>query len=234
MTPRLVVGAVVVAGVVAASAYPAESGRSLDGCVHAGRHTHIVSFRDAHAPRVYGTLRGAVIGTGARGVVLLNQSGSNLCSWLPFAHELARDGIRTIVFDYGYGGAEGGAVAAAAELRRHGVTRLVFLGSSLGTRGAVVGGAAGIRGTSGVVCLSFSVFSDQAERAARRLRVGVLLVTSRDDDFGAYDESKTLFGLLHVADKHLVVVPGDAHGLGLLAAAAIHATVVDWLSDHLG
>jgi pimeloyl-ACP methyl ester carboxylesterase len=210
-----------------------DTAAALDGCVHAGSHTRIVTFRDPRAPRAYSAMRGALIGTGTRGVVLLNQSGSNLCSWLPFAHELTRNRIRTIVFDYGYGGPENGAVAAAVELRRHGVTRLVFLGSSLGTRGAVVAGAAGIRGTSGVVCLSFDMFQDPVQRAARRLRVGVLLVTSQQDDFGAYDESQTLYGLLRVSDKRLVVVPGNAHGLGLLGDVGIHATVVEWLRAHL-
>ncbi len=217
-------------GVAAGTAAP--SIPSLDRCVHAGPHTRIVRFHPDGAPRRV-TGRAAVIGTGTAGVVFMNQSGSSLCSWLPFARALAALGIRSMVFDYAYGNPEDDAIPAAAKLRSLGVRRLVFLGASLGTRGAVVAGAAGVRGTRGLVCLSFDMSQGDVLRAARRVRTGVLLVTAENDPFGSYDESRTLMGLIPSRDKQLTVVPGDTHGVDLLGDPQLRTAVVDWLRRHL-
>lgn len=222
----------VAASLAAAAAGAAPGVPALDHCVHAGPHTKIVRFHPrGAAKRVTG--RAAVIGTGPAGVVFLNQSGASLCSWLPFARGLAALGIRSMVFDYAYGNPEDDAIPAAAKLRSLGVRRFVFLGASLGTRGAVVAGAAGLRGTRGLVCLSFDMSQGDVLRAARRVRTGALLVTADNDPFGSYDESQTLMRLIPSRDKTLTVVPGDTHGVDLLGDAQIRTGVLGWLRRHL-
>lgn len=218
------------AGVAAGAAAPRVA--ALDRCVHAGPHTKIVRFHPRGAPRRV-LNRGAVIGSGRAGVVFMNQSGSNLCSWLPFARQLAAVGIRSVVFDYAYGNPEDYAIPAAAKLRALGVRRLVFFGASLGTRGAVVAGAAGVRGTRGLVCLSFDMSQGDVLRAAHRVRTGALLVTADNDPFGSYYESQTLMRLIPSRDKQLTVVPGETHGVDLLGDPQIRSDVVDWLRRHL-
>jgi hypothetical protein len=145
---------------------------------------------------------------------------------------LAPWAARSIVFDYGWGDPEDGALGAARALRRRGVRRIVFVGSSFGTRGAVIAGAAR-RDSAGVVCLSFAMFQPVVQRAARRLRAGVLLVTAENDQFGALEDSQHLYALIPATDKRLLVMLGSAHGIDLLRDAQLRDTVVAWLRDHL-
>jgi hypothetical protein len=42
----------------------------------------------------------AIVGRGPVGVVFANQSGNNVCPWLPYARELARQDMRALLFDY--------------------------------------------------------------------------------------------------------------------------------------
>jgi pimeloyl-ACP methyl ester carboxylesterase len=56
---------------------------------------------------------GAVVGSGARGVVLAHETNANLCAWFPFARRLADAGYLVLALDLRGYGASGFAPAAA-------------------------------------------------------------------------------------------------------------------------
>jgi pimeloyl-ACP methyl ester carboxylesterase len=93
------------------------------------------------------------------------------------------------------------------------------------TRGAVIG-----TGSAGVV---LDMNQPAVLRAARRLRVGALLITGDQDPFGSYEQSRQLMPVIPVADKRLLVVSGSAHGIQLLGDPNVRADVVGWLREHL-
>src|ERR671937_503710 len=99
---------------LASGASAGERSLSLDRCVHAGPHTHIIRFRTPGGHRT----AAAVLGAGTRGVVLSNQSGNYLCPWLPFARALAARGLRVLLYNYRWGTESQEAISAAAGRRR--------------------------------------------------------------------------------------------------------------------
>src|SRR6188472_3902630 len=69
---------------------------AFDGCLHTGPTVHVV-----RVPAPGERMPAVVIGGGAPvGVVFANQSASSACGWLPYARDVARDGVRSLVFDY--------------------------------------------------------------------------------------------------------------------------------------
>jgi hypothetical protein len=68
--------------------------QALDGCARSGPNLRLTSF-PAPGERV----PAAVVGRGPTGAVFANQSGGNVCDWLPFARRLAVQGVRSLLFD---------------------------------------------------------------------------------------------------------------------------------------
>src|SRR5919198_1441123 len=216
---EMLAAAALLLGALACGASAGERSLSLDRCVHAGPHTHIIRFR---APGGHRTAA-AVLGAGTRGVVLSNQSGNYLCPWLPFARSLAARGVRVLVYDYRWGTEPQEAIAAAAGLRARGVKRVALVGASLGAGASLVAASKNPRGGVGVVSLSGESFIAGVRKAIPRLVLPVLFVAAQEDFYARAPS----------ADKRLLIVPGKAHGTDLLADPGIRSTVADWLVAHL-
>jgi dienelactone hydrolase len=191
-----------------------------------GRHDagRVVHFRAADGFR----LAGVVYGTGNLGVVLANQTNTDLCAWVPFARLLAGRGYRALAFDFrGYGSSPGtgrldydaDVAAAAKTLRREGATAIVLIGASLGGTASLVASSRIAPPVDGVVDLSGpAVFGKlDAVAAARGLRVPLIVVVARGDSVVA-DDLRT-FRAAATAEKQLVTLSGYDHGVDLVAGS---------------
>lgn len=216
-------------GVLASSASARVAFPALDRCVHAGPHTQLIRFRSPGGHRT----RAAILGVGSTGVVLSNQSGNDLCAWLPFARQLAARGVRALVYDYRHGTESQEAAAAAAGLRQRGAGRVVLVGASLGAGASLVAASKRPPGVVGVVSLSGESFIAGVRQAIPRLVLPAFFVAAQEDDYGAGLDAQDFYAHAPSKDKRLLIVPGRAHGTDLLADATIRATVADWLVAHL-
>jgi dienelactone hydrolase len=199
-----------------AAAAPA---KAFDGCLRPGPG---VAVLDVPAPGE--RLPVVVLGRGGTtGVVFANTSASTACDWLPYARDVARGGVRSLVFDYQAASREEEVLAGARWLREHGARRVVLVGGSVGGRAVVTAAArAGPRRVNAVVSLSGErILGAQPDLLpdAKRLRVGALWVSSADDgytDFAA--ETRQLYRAArgHAHPNRLLVVGGDGHATDLL------------------
>ena len=226
---RGLAAAAVLLGILAWNAPAAERVGGIDRCVHAGPHTKLVSFRSPGRHRT----RAAILGAGRVGVVLSNQSGNNLCAWLPFARSLAARGVRALVYDYRWGTQSQEAIAAAAGLRARGAKRVALVGASLGAGASLVAASMRPRGVVGVVSLSGESFITGVRQAIPRLVLPVFFVAAQDDDYGAGTDAQDFYEHAPSKDKRLLSVPGKAHGTDLLADPGVRGTIADWLVAHL-
>lgn len=226
---RRIASAAALVGLLASGASAQVASPQLDRCVHAGPHTSLIRFRSPGGHRT----PAAILGLGSSGVVLSNQSGNNLCAWLPFARQLAALGLRVLVYDYRYGTESQEAAAASAGLRQRGVRKVALLGASLGAGASLVAASKRAPGVAGVVSLSGESFIAGVRKAIPRLVLPVFFVAAQDDDYGAGMDAQDFYAHAPSKDKRLLVVPGRAHGTDLLADASIRATVADWLVAHL-
>jgi pimeloyl-ACP methyl ester carboxylesterase len=208
---------------------PPATRASLDGCVRADQAT-LVDLGGGH--------QAAVLGNGAAGVVLSNQSDENLCAWLPFGRALAGRGFRVLLHDYGATADPAADVAlAAAKLRSLGAGAVLLVGASEGAKASLLAAITLRPAPDGVVSLS-------AERTLRgtdllpavaKLRAPVLFVTARDDLLVGGDTGQLYRRATGAASRRLLVLPGAAHGTELLGGAAgakLQATLVDFLRGH--
>ena len=215
------------ASVSSAPAYP--------GCVLApGPDLH---FRAADGTRIVGHR----FGRGKTAIVLVHQSGSDLCQWAPYAKRLAALGYSAIAFDLrGFGESQhriypaslrysADISAAVKEARRLGATRVVVVGASLGANAAIVGAANTRPLVDGVVSLSApATFRLDAVAAARHLQVPVLYVAAEVDEGGIYAaDAKKMYEATPGADKRLEVVPGGVHGVALVAGPGRVRTLLE-------
>ncbi len=177
------------------------------------------------------TLHGRLYGAGRDGVVLANESDLDQGSWAAFARTLARHGYRALSFDYGSAFPEDEAAAAAEALRQAGARSVALLGASEGAKAAIMAAVAMPPAFSAVVSLSAERYAQGRDvlRYARRLTVPALFVTARGDAFSAED-TPLLERAAVSPEKHLVRAPGDAHGVALLADAAVRARILAFLA----
>jgi dienelactone hydrolase len=225
--------AVAAAGASALQAYPGCAGApGPDLTLRAADNTRIVAHR---------------WGTGKTAVVLVHQSGADLCQWAPYAKRLAGLGYRAFALDLRSNGRSqyrplpaglrftADIAATVKEARREGATRVFVVGASLGANAAVVA-AANIRPLiTGVVSLSApGTFRLDAVGAAKHLQVPALYVASEVDEGGIYaNDAKTMFDATPVADKSVAIVPGGRHGVALVAGPGRVRTLVEgFLRSH--
>jgi dienelactone hydrolase len=225
--------AVLAGGATSAPAYPgcsAAKGPDLD--LHAADKTRIVAHR---------------WGTGRTAVVLVHQSGADLCQWAPYATRLASLGYRAFALDLRSNGRSqyrplpaglrftADIAAVVKEARREGATRVFVVGASLGANAAVVA-AANIRPLiTGVVSLSApGTFRLDAVSAAKHLQVPALYVASEVDEGGIYaTDAKTMFDATPTTDKSVAIVPGGKHGVALVAGPGrVRSLVETFLRSH--
>jgi pimeloyl-ACP methyl ester carboxylesterase len=67
--------------------------------------------------------------------------------------------------------------------------------------------------------------------AVAHLNAPVLFMAAQDDQPFS-DDARSLYAAAASADKHVQVVPGSAHGSGLLEDPSLKATVWSFISAH--
>jgi pimeloyl-ACP methyl ester carboxylesterase len=210
---------------------PPATQASLDGCVGAGQASR-VDLGGGH--------QAAVLGGGASGVLLSNQSDQNLCGWLPFGKLLATQGFRVMLYDYGATADPVKDVAlAAAKLRSLGARTVQLVGASEGAKASLIAATTLQPPPAAVVSLSAERTLQGADvlPAAARLRAPVLFVTARDDSFVGGATGELYKAAAKAPSRRLEVVAGAAHGTELLAGAAgakLQDTLVGFLRGHGG
>jgi dienelactone hydrolase len=204
----------------ATSATPHQSA-AFDDCLRSGPGVQMVKVS---APGEQ--LPAVVLGSGSTGVVFANQSASTVCGWLPYARNVTRSGVRSLVFDYATASREGEVLAAARWLRAHGAHRVVLVGASIGGRAVVTAAARAHPGQlDAVVSLSGErILGAQRDLIldARRLRLPTLWVSSLNDGYTNFaEETRQLYraSKAHACPDRLLVVGGDDHGIDLLTGS---------------
>ena len=188
----------------------------VEPCIKPGPATHVVEIAALGGPVV-------TIGSGTTAAVMANQDGGTLCEWLPLARGLARAGMRAVVFDYVGAGTDDQVLAIAKALRRQGVKRVALVGASTGGRLVLHAAAERPRQFDSVVTLS----AEQSGRTgyptlsdARHLRTRALYVGTAEDGYTTFAaETRRLYRATSAPGKKLLVLPGSAHGTGILEGA---------------
>jgi dienelactone hydrolase len=180
-------------------------------------------------------LVGVQLGSGPVGIVLAHGSGGSLCEWVGYARELAAAGYRALPYDAGseFNGVGLDAVAATEALRRAGAQKVVVMGSSLGALAVLVAGAALPVQPDAVVSLSApaSVGYLRGLESVTRLHAPVLFMAAQDDEPFS-DDAHSLYAAAASADKQIQIVPGSAHGSGLLEDPSLKANVWSFIAAH--
>ena len=180
-------------------------------------------------------LVGVQLGSGPAGIVLAHGSGGSLCEWIGYARELAAAGYRVLPYDAGpeFNGVGLDAEAATEALRRAGAQKVVVMGSSLGALAVLVAGAALPVQPDAVVSLSApaSVGYLRGLESVAHLHAPVLFMAEQDDQPFS-DDARSLYAAAASADKQLRVVPGLAHGSGMLEDPSLKAAVWSFIASH--
>ena len=204
--------------------------RVYETCVtRAERRSGLRFFTASDLPIV-----GVVVGGGARGVVLAHASDEDLCSWLPYARQLAATGHRVLAFDSAPGVRVDLEIAAAVEaLRRTGSEHVIAAGASIGATGALIGSAALPSQPAAVVSLSAPASSGplRALRAVRRLHAPVFFAASEEDQPYAND-AREMYGASRSSESRLEILPGAVHGERMLEDPAFRARVMAFIAAH--
>ena len=174
-------------------------------------------------------LDAALVGHGDVGVVLGHQLRSDMCSWVPFATQLAERDMSGLAINFASASLEKDMVAGARELQRRGAERIFLVGASMGGTAALV--AAGEIDVAGVAALSApQEFSDlDALPAVRDLEMPVLFLAGRQDEAFARD-ARRLFQATASDEKALVMLSGGEHGTDLLRDPKAERALLDFLS----
>ena len=223
----------VAAGVSGAPAYP--------GCAP-GPDLH---FRASDGTKLVGHR----FGKGSTAVVLVHEYPEDLCQWVPYAKRLASLGYTAIPFDLrGFGLSQrrvgnaslrfAGDIAAAVKTARSlGAKHVIVVGASIGANATVVAGANIRPPVDGIVSLSApGTFRLDAISAAAKVNVPALYAAAEVDEGGNYArDAKTMYDATPASDKQLVIVPGAAHGVRLVAGPGKVRTLVEsFLRSHSG
>ena len=196
-------------------------------------------------------LYAATAGKGPKAVVLLHESGSNLCGWIPTMQWLQGNGIRTVAIDMRGAGRSGPGKpstyfayghdiqAAVDEARAEGAKDIILMGASMGGAAELMY-APTIKDIAGVVSLSGELrLPDQkldGIDAIPKLRAPLLAIGTREDGYFDAADSKKLYAAAGSTDKQAVEFPGALHGWDMLDAAPYRARVkkllLAWLNRH--
>jgi dienelactone hydrolase len=182
-------------------------------------------------------LVGVQLGSGPVGIVLAHGSNGDLCEWIGYARELAGAGYRVLPYDAGseFNGVGLDAEAAVEAIRRAGAKKVVIMGSSLGALAALVAGAALPVQPDAVVSLSApaSVGLLRGLDAVAHLHSPVLFMAEQDDQPFS-DDARSLYTAAASTDKQVQVMPGSAHGSGMLEDPSLKATVWSFIASRTG
>ena len=173
-------------------------------------------------------LDAVLVGDGDVGVVLGHQFGSDFCSWVPFAKQLAERHMSALAINFVSRSLDDDIVAGSLELRRRGAKRIMLVGASMGGTAALV--AAAKIEVAGVAALSaprqFSVLD--ALPSVRRMKIRALFLAARQDARFARD-ARRLYRATKSRHKALVVTTGFEHGTDLLQDPEAERALLDFL-----
>ena len=162
-------------------------------------------------------LNGGVLtlGAGPHGVLLIPQSDGDICQWYSTGVELAHEGYRVAMMNWGQP-YEDSVTAAFHQLRASGVHTIVLVGASMGAAYAL--DLAATLNPAAVACFSAdppSAGIESAETAITRYRKPLLLVGSTDDGYAPAALTRYL-ARQHPGPEHVLIVSGSQHGIDLL------------------
>ncbi|WP_344079074.1 alpha/beta hydrolase [Luedemannella helvata] len=208
-------------------------------------------------------LAGVEAGTGPRGLVLLHQSGADLCGWTPYVADLIAAGLHIVAIDFRCSGLSdcdpslsgdpfymsldraADAAAAVAYLRGAGATSVGVMGASLGAAVAVVTAGRFPDQVDAVVALSMFNASFNASGptatdvrtpsdAAPRVRVPMLLAGAElDPDVLPPAEAKLFIAQSPARAKSKVVFRPDSGAHGWSMLGTLADTVQPEVLDFL-
>jgi pimeloyl-ACP methyl ester carboxylesterase len=202
----------------------------------------VVRFKTADGQ----TLRGAVLGSGGKWVVLGHQWRSSLCEWVPFARVLAKNGFHVLAFDLRNNlfspnsrdvvssHVDVDMAAAASYARSRGAARVGILGASMSATGALASGA----DVDAIVSLSppREFGPANALAAAPSITAPTLIVAAENDGEIGNDAKAVYDAIPATTDKRLELVTGSAHGVVLvtgISGARVRALVIAFLRSAL-
>ena len=214
---------------VAASTAGAATQRAEHSCVRGGE----LWFFAADGTKLVGHR----FGKGTTAVILAHQSEGDLCDWLPYARRLASRGYFVFPVDfrgYGFSQVRTGAAAtrfaadlaaATKALRKLGKKKVFLVGASMGGIASLVAGANVTPAVDGVVSVSSPARfrGMDALKTAPRLQVPVLYLAAEGDDNAGFDfsqDAEAMYAATASANKRLEVLPGNLHGIALMAGSA--------------
>jgi pimeloyl-ACP methyl ester carboxylesterase len=166
-------------------------------------------------------LDAAVFGAGPVGIVLAHERGGSLCNWASIAPELADEGYRVLIFDFGpIANAASDMLAATEKIRHLGAKKIILGGASLGGTVALMT-TARADDAVGAFSLSAPALYGNAEAlpAVRHFRAPVLFVAAAEDSAFAYD-ARQLYRAATSPEKKLLIVAGSEHGTDLYGGPA--------------
>lgn len=179
------------------------------------------------------TLDAAEFGSGSSGIVLVHESGADLCGWVTWAAHLADSGYRVLVFDLRCVGqsscpatdGQGNRAdvrAAVTAIRSRGASGVQLVGASLGASAAIVAGSDGLAGVRSVVSLSADELDSDiggrtALQGAALLPVPLLAAVSTADSFVSVAETRALLARAPHRQPLLLAGASAGHGWELLS-----------------
>lgn len=216
------------------SATPAPTGTPTGFLASWGCTSHLPSTDVSFSTPQGAKSDGALLGDGETGVVISNQSEGQICPWLPLAESLANGHNRVLLYQYGPGDRADLVAAAAAFMAGRGVQRIILVGASQGAKATIVAATRNLQHVVALVSLSAeaSLAGLDIEPYAKKINLPVLFVTADHDPYGSSEATQTFFEDAPVKDKHLMVVPGNAHGYDLLSNASVMTAVSTFIQDH--
>jgi pimeloyl-ACP methyl ester carboxylesterase len=175
-----------------------------------------------------GELDAALLGEGEVGVVLGHQFRSDMCSWVPFAKQLAERGMRALAINFASASIDEDMEAGAHELQRRGAEEIFLVGASMGGTAALV--ATEEIDVAGVATLSApqEFAGIDALPAVRELQAPTLLLAGRQDESFARD-ARRLFRATSSPEKALVMTAGFEHGTDLLQDPKAERALLEFL-----
>lgn len=187
------------------------------------------------------TLRGHVFGSGDSWIILSHMFPDDQTAWFPFAGELAGRGYHVLTYDFrGYGESDGkkqidridrDLSAAVGYVQRQHALRLVLLGASMGGTASVIVASRG--SLDGLITLSAPITFRGLNAGDLSLALPTLFISSELDDDNQLS-ARTLFENAN-GERSIDIVPGAAHGIGLLTssqASEVRADIFKFLDRY--
>lgn len=187
------------------------------------------------------TLRGHVFGSGDSWIILSHMFPDDQTAWFPFAGELAGRGYHVLTYDFrGYGESDGrkqvdridrDVSAAVGYVERQRPHRLVLLGASMGGTASVIVASQGT--ADGLITLSAPITFRGLNAGDSPLSLPTLFISSELDDDNQVS-AQTLFENAS-GERSIDIVPGAAHGIGLLSstqASQVRADIFKFLDRY--